>query len=58
MNNEKDIKKALKAVDKWLKSEDVFVTDSFGNVIPDCLVQCKPLSLTKRLVFEYKNETR
>lgn len=49
MSREK-LSKHLKAVDEWLNSDDVWVTDKDGKKIEGGLVACKPGTLLSRML--------
>lgn len=48
--NKISIYDSLKAVDLWLNSEDVNITDKDGNPLKDFKITCKPGSLLSRMI--------
>lgn len=46
----KELKAAMMVVDKWLKSDNTWVTDKDGNKIEGGLIDCKSGSLLKALL--------
>ena len=50
MENTKEIHRILQIVDEWLKSDDTFVTNKFGQKIEGHLIDCKKGTLLKRLI--------
>lgn len=58
MSDKKLMFRVMKAVDSWLKSDDTFVTDKDGNLIPNALIDCKKGTLLTRIVKAFEEPTK